>query len=163
LKHQTVDIAHGIAIDMHEPMSLRRNDLTLLRESKIVDRLQAIQLGDENQYVLFGDSAYKKQSHLTSYFKDDTQIEDHVEWNKRLKHVRISIEWNYGGTAALYKYIAHKEKLRSLASKTVAKVYTVATLLRNCHVMLYGCQSSNFFDLRMHDNMLSAYLTGANL
>jgi hypothetical protein len=103
-------------------------------------------LWDENQHVLFGDSAYKKQSHLTSYFKDDTQIEDHVEWNQRLKHVRISIEWNDGGTAALYEYIAHKEKLRVLVSKTVAKVYTVATLLRNCHVMLYGCQLSNFFD-----------------
>jgi hypothetical protein len=93
LKHQTVDIAHGITIDMHGPMSLRRNDLTVLRESKIVYRLQAIQLGHENQYVLFGNSAYKKQSHLTSYFKDDTQIEEHAEWNKRLKHVRISIEW----------------------------------------------------------------------
>lgn len=163
LKHQTVDIAHGITIDIHGPMSLRRNDLTLLRESKVVDRVQAIQLGDEHQYVIFGDSAYKKQSHLTSYFKDDTQIEEHVEWNKKLKSVRIAIEWNYGGTAALYKYITHKEKLRVMASKTVAKVYTVATLLRNCHVMLYGCQSSNYFDLRMHDNMLSAYITGANL
>ena len=77
--------------------------------------------------------------------------------------MRIAIEWNYGGTAALYKYITHKEKLRVMASKTVAKVYTVATLLRNSHVMLYGCQSSNYFDLRMHDNMLSAYITGANL
>ena len=40
LKHQTVDIAHGLTIDLHGPMSLRRNDLTLLRESDIVNRLR---------------------------------------------------------------------------------------------------------------------------
>jgi hypothetical protein len=92
LKHQTVDIAHGLTIDLHGPMSLRRNDLTLLRESDIVNRLREVQNGQEHQYVMFGDSAYKKQSHLTSYFKDDDEIEEHVKWNKRLKAVRIAIE-----------------------------------------------------------------------
>ena len=66
LKHQTVDIAHGITIDLYGPMSLRRNDLTLLRESNIVNRLREVQDGQADQYVMFGDSAYKKQSHLTS-------------------------------------------------------------------------------------------------
>lgn len=45
LKHQTVDNALGFTVDMHGPTSLRRNDLTLLRESNIVDRLAAMQNG----------------------------------------------------------------------------------------------------------------------
>ena len=44
---------------------------------------------------MLGDSTYTKQSHLQSYFADDDDIQNHVLWNKRLKKVRISIEWNY--------------------------------------------------------------------
>ena len=32
LKHQTVDSAYGFTVDLFGPTSLRRNDLTLLRE-----------------------------------------------------------------------------------------------------------------------------------
>lgn len=159
LKHQTVDIAHGITIDIYGPMSLRRNDLTLLRQSDIVNRLRDLQSNNDSQYVMFGDSAYTKQSHLRSYFANDDDIQDHILWNKRLKKVRISIEWNYGYTAALFKYLTFEGKLKVLQSTTVSKVYIVATLLRNCHVMLYGGQSSNYFDLNMHPNILNAYLT----
>jgi hypothetical protein len=154
LKHQTVDIAHGLTIDICGPMSLRRNDLTLLRESNIVERIKQLQLTSENQYVIFGDSAYKKMSHLTSYFAAD-DIADSQIWNKKLKSVRIAIEWNYGYTAALYKYLGLESKLKLLQSSTVTKVYIVATLLRNCNVCLYGGQSSNYFNLVMRPDMLS--------
>ena len=64
-----------------------------------------------------------------------------------MKRVRISIEWNYGTTAALFKCVCNKHKLKLLQSKSVSKIYTVATILRNLHIGLYGCQSSNYFDL----------------
>ena len=38
LKHQTVDNAYGFTEDMFGPTSLRRNDLTLLRDSLINNR-----------------------------------------------------------------------------------------------------------------------------
>ena len=40
----------------------------------------------------------------------------------------------------------------------VVKVFTVATLLRNCHVALYGGISSSYFELVMPENMLEMYL-----
>ena len=64
LKHQTVDSAHGITVDIHGPTSVRRNDLNLLRDSDINDRLCVLCL-----YYIFGDSAYKKRSNMTSYLK----------------------------------------------------------------------------------------------
>ena len=41
LKHQTIDSAHGMTVDIYEPTSLSRNDITLVRDSKINDRVHA--------------------------------------------------------------------------------------------------------------------------
>ena len=156
LKHQTVDNAYGFTVDMFVPTSLRRNDLTLLRLSNINDRQAELQHGSEEQYMTFGDSAYKRRSHLTSYYAD---IDELIRrWNRRMKRVRISIEWNYGTTASLFKYICCKRKLKVLQSTNVSKIYTVCTLLRNIHIALYGCQTSNYFDLDIPDNFLEKYL-----
>lgn len=67
LKHQTVDNDFGFTVDMFGPTSLRRNDLVLLRESDINNRLAAVKVNDIVQFITFGDSAYKRRSHLTSY------------------------------------------------------------------------------------------------
>jgi hypothetical protein len=75
LKHQTVDCAYGLTIDIYGPTSLRRNDLTLLRNSNINDRIAALQVDSPNQLIIFGDSAYKRQSHITSYFGAGAGIE----------------------------------------------------------------------------------------
>jgi len=96
LKHQTVDNAYGFTVDLYGPTSLRRNDLTLLRLSNINDRMAELQEGSEDQFMVFGDSAYKRRSHTTSYY---AELEERLaRWNRRMKRVRISIEWNYGTT-----------------------------------------------------------------
>ena len=146
LKHQTVDNAFGMTVDMRGPTSLRKHDLTLLRKSAINQRLADIQLGDspDQQVRIFGDSAYPMMSHLFTYF-DDNNYPGLKEYNYGLKSVRISIEWNYAVTAKLFPYVACPSKLRILSTDSVAKVYTVATLLRNFHCALYGQQSANYF------------------
>ena len=59
LKHQTIDSAHGMTVDIYGPTSLRRNDITLVRDSKINDRVHAATTRyEEYQYCIFGDSAY---------------------------------------------------------------------------------------------------------
>ena len=106
--------------------------------------------------MTFGDSAYKRRSHTTSYY---AELEERLaKWNRRMKRVRISIEWNYGTTAAMFKYVCQKRKLKVLQSSNVSKVYTVATILRNLHIGLYGCQTSNYFDLDIPDNFIEKYL-----
>ena len=86
-----------------------------------------LQQGDAEQYVIFGDSAYKPRSHSLRYLSADSNVDDYVRWNGAIKGVRIAIEWNYGQTPSLFKFIGLKGKLPVLGSSTVSKVYTVAT------------------------------------
>ena len=76
-----------------------------------------------------------------------------------MKQVRISIEWNYGNTASLFKFIGMKHKLKLLQSSHVSKYYVVATLLRNIHCGIYGCQTSNYCDVALPSNFVEHYLT----
>lgn len=147
LKHQTVDDAYGFTISICGPTSLRRNDLTLLRESDINDSFARLQLASEDDFVIFGDSAYKKQTHVRSYFAAEEDVLDYVEWNKQMKRLRISIEWNYGRQASLFKYLTTRTKLRLLSSTNVSRVFAVTTLLGNLHTGFYGCQSSQYFSI----------------
>ena len=121
LKHQTVDCAYGMTVDMCGPVSLRRNDLEVLRRSNINDRLGVL-LGDNaDQFNQFGDSAYKPRSHTRSYYfsGEEGAPPGWKAWNAAMKRVRISIEWNYGYTATLFKYIQNHNKLKVMQSKNV--------------------------------------------
>ena len=59
-----------------------------------------VQLGELIQYIIMGDSAYVKQSHIISYRKALDLIPGARIWNANMKQVRISIEWNYEHTAS---------------------------------------------------------------
>jgi hypothetical protein len=150
LKHQTVDCAYGMTIDMHGPWSLRRNDNKLLRESCINKRFREMQNG-AMELTMYGDSIYPRLSHLSSCWKDPDEAWKRDE-NRRYSSVRINIEWNYMVTGNLYKYLRNHEKL-----KLTTKFYTVATILRNAHVALYGSITSNYFDLVIPQNFLEKY------
>jgi hypothetical protein len=159
LKHQTINDVFGICVDMRGPASLRRNDMHLLRDSDLVNRFSDLQLNEERQYIIMGDSAYNKQSHLTSYHKRDDQIPGFKTWNLAMKRCRISIEWDYGYTASLFKYVACERKLKLLKGHLVAKVYTVATILRNIVQGFSGGETSNYFDVALPSNYVEHYLT----
>jgi hypothetical protein len=162
LKHQTINDAFGFCWDMFGPTSLRRHDTTLLRLSDLNDRFLQLQIGQLLQYIIFGDSAYKKKSHMTSYHAAVELIEGYRIWNSKMKSVRISIEWDYGHTSALFKYTCDKEKLKVFHSSIVSKIYTVATILRNLHAGYYGGQTSNYFEVQCADNFAVNYLNQTN-
>jgi hypothetical protein len=101
---------------------------------------------------MFGDSAYYTESNLSSY-ATDTPI-----FNAAMKSIRIEIEWNYGISARLFPLVGNKQKLKLLKSKYVHYIYTVATILRNLHVGLYGSQSMIYFDLTLPATFLEMYM-----
>ena len=98
------------------------------------------------------------QSHIRSYITEVEGIFDYVHINNALKRVRISIEWDYGGTAMSFRYLANQLKLKLLESTSVSKIYTVATFLRNIKSGIYGNQSSNYFDIKMRRNFIYHYI-----
>lgn len=158
LKHQTVDIAHGMTIHMYGPTSLRRNDLKLLGQSGVNSKFRELQVGSQLQVMMFGDSAYPCLSHLSSYHRNEVNTARQIAENKALKAMRISIEWNYMVTSSLFKFLRNLDKLRLLGSEKVFRIYSICTILRNCHVALYGSQSSSYFGLELPEDMLERYM-----
>ena len=76
LNHRTVDNACGFTEDIFCPTFIRRNDSLILGESRINARFMEEQAGLEDQFVIFGDSAYKKDSHMSSYHTQNNMIAD---------------------------------------------------------------------------------------
>jgi hypothetical protein len=170
LKHQTVDNAFGITEDMFGPEPLRRHDTILYNDSNINDRFGAEQgaVVRDERCCIFGDSAYKTEEYVRSYYKTDYYADDPelqrklVLWNRGAKHCRISIEWNYGVTGALFRYVINPTKLKVLKGEIVSRIYTVATLFRNFHVCMYGCNTSAYFGLEIPSDMFENYVNRNN-
>jgi hypothetical protein len=156
-----VDLAHGFTIDMYGPTLLRRNDLRLLGLSRINHRMAAMQAGGE-PVTGYGDSIYPHYSHMRSCWRrgagEEQLDEEEAGDNDAYKSVRISIEWNYMNTANLYRYFKNLNKLRLMNGRLVTMIYIVCTILRNCHIALYGGISSQYFGLSLPHNMLERYM-----
>jgi len=152
LKHQTVDNAYGITMDISGPTSVRSNDLRVLGDSiPFLRMIPAIKS--------FGDSIYPHVDSITTYWRHTPQTEREKKENHVYKSVRIAIEWNYMVTANLFSYLKNLNKLKLLHTTNCAKIYRVCTLLRNCHVCLYGSISSSYFNLStLPNNMLEKYM-----
>ena len=98
------------------------------------------------------------QSHIRSYIVEQEDIWDYAHINSALKRVRISIEWDYGGTAMSFRYLQNELKLILLESTLVFKVYLVATFLRNLKSAIYGNQSSNYFEIQQRKDFIYYYI-----
>lgn len=56
--HQTVTTPDGAILNLYGPVVGRRPEITLLRDSKLQDRLQACFKIDDRQFYLYRDAAY---------------------------------------------------------------------------------------------------------
>ena len=120
--------------------------------SRLNDRLASL-----GRWVAYGDSIYPVLSNLLSALRGERDL-DFRDLHHFMKSARIAIEWSYGALSNLFSYLRNLDKLKVMASNRVLRVFFVATLLRNCHVALYGGIESNYFDLAIRDDMLELYL-----
>eukprot|EP00732_Lithocolla_globosa_P002165 Lithocolla_globosa_v1_NODE_1330_length_2665_cov_3.816545.p2 type:complete len:163 gc:universal NODE_1330_length_2665_cov_3.816545:1711-1223(-) len=119
------------------------------RESELNDRLEHVQLGEVKKFSAYGDAEFVLQSrikrrHGVTGVKDlPTRLkeEDHG-----MHKVRIGAEWDYATTANLYPWVHFQKNHQLLRGGNVALRYFVASLLKNCHVCLYGSQSASYFN-----------------
>ena len=152
LKYQTLESPLGLCVDLFGPISLRRHDRFLYRESNIHLKIKSLSLF----FRMFGDSAYLLDTNMSSYI--DSNIEIIKIWNKAMKSVRISNEWAYANTCNLFKYLYNIFKLKILKNPVIFGIYTVCTLFRNFHVILYGSEISNYFNVCINDIFLELYI-----
>ena len=157
LKHQTVEAALGLCVHIWGPVSLRRNDRHLLRESKIHEQIKSL----STLYSIFGDSIYPIDTNISSYLHTDSDMAE--LYNSIMKKIRISIEWNYGLTYNLFRYLNMNYKMFVLNHSIMKKIFIVCTLLRNFHVILYGSETSSYFNYSFSADFLKSYINQSEL
>lgn len=150
LKWQTFDLPNGLTADIFGPRTCRANDLRLLRNSALIERLAEAQRGSDMQYMIYGDGIFPFRTHLRSRHKANRVgaviTERQALENSVMAKVRISIEWHYGNLCTLFPFLDYKRNLK-IRLQPLASLYFVATFLRNCHVCLYENNTSRYFNL----------------
>lgn len=146
LKWQTVDFPNGMNGHVYGPISIRRNDLTTANWSRINELWAALQQGEEYQYTIYGDSAYivLGHSHIKARHTADPMPPRLVLENKCLSSCRETIEWDYGDIGTLWATLQYKKMLK-MRSMPVGNMCLTAMILRNAHVTMNGCNTSEYF------------------
>jgi hypothetical protein len=148
LKHQSVVLPNGMTGDLWGPCSVRHNDLYTLRESGLNARVAACQQGRPLQFCMYGDGIFPYASHLRSKHVNPNGLTPRqTAENNAMTKVRIAVEWDYGVIAGLFPFLNHSLNIKIRQHPNLPKTYTVATLLKNAHVCLYGSQVASYFNL----------------
>lgn len=146
-KFQTVDLPNGMIADMTKAFSGRRSDLRTLRLSNINTRLRELQIGNDVQYKVYGDSIFPVLSHLRRKHKNHPNTAQQSAQNAAMKKGRVTVEWDYGRIIELWGYVDWRRNCKVLGKgANISKVYCVCALLTNMHCCLYGSETSNYFN-----------------
>ena len=99
---------------MWGPISVRHNDLVSLHASHINDLLVELQLGQEFQWVIYGDSAYVHvpDSHILARHRNDNINDRQILENQILSACRECIEWDYGDVGVMWSMVDYKKMLK---------------------------------------------------
>jgi hypothetical protein len=136
-KYQTVELPNGMCADMFGPRSFRHNDLELLRDSQLNERLRLAQIGNAQQFCSYGDGIFPIDTHTIGKHVGLNLSPQEKYENRMMSKIRISNEWDYGATANLFPFIKYKTGQRTRQNDLVTRYYFVATILRNAHMCLY--------------------------
>lgn len=148
MKWQTVDLPNGMNFHVWGPISVRHNDLNSLYDSEINRLIAELQLGEDFQFVIYGDSAYiyVNSSHIRARHNNNPNSVRHILENRSMSSCREVIEWDYGDIGTMWSYFKFHITLK-LRSMFVAESYLTAMILRNLHVTMNGCTTSQTFNV----------------
>jgi hypothetical protein len=147
MKWQTVDLPNGMNFHVWGPISIRHPDCTSLEESHINDLMMNLQVGDEMQYAIYGDSAYifVPDSHVLARHNNNPNSPQHIAENRILSSCRETIEWDYGDVGTMWALVDYKKVLK-MRKMPVRDMYMTAMLLRNAYVTMKGCTTCEYFN-----------------
>ena len=147
VKHSAVTDASGMVLDLYGPLAGKLHDTTAFILSKMNAKLAHVQRGQDVKYCLYGDKAYSTSEYLIRPYKGSGISRYQRLENRAFRKARISIEWDFGRTSRLFKFLRNSAnfKLRS-KSRNHTRYYFVATLLSNAINCLYGGITSNYFN-----------------
>ncbi|XP_062571196.1 uncharacterized protein LOC134233231 [Saccostrea cucullata] len=147
LKFQCITTPDGMIAHLFGPIEGRRHDAGMLRESDVEHQLQQYMTKANNDvYSLYGDPAYPLSPYLIPPFRGGVISANQMRFNKRMSAVRVCVEWTFSKILNLFAFLDYK-KNQKLYLQPVGKYYRVASILTNCHTILYGSETGTFFGI----------------
>ena len=135
-KFQTVENVLGMCMHLYGPDTFRSSDVVLLRDSRILQKLQLLQEDMPRQYAIYGDGIYPNGDYIVSRANG---------LNDGMASIRICNEWDYGITAMLFPFVKHRAAQKLRKHRDIPNYYIIATIFRNINAALYGNVNSNYF------------------
>ena len=133
IKFQIVGLPNGMQFHVSLPDSARRHDSFLLSQSKILQTLNQIQEGaeEENKFRMHGDPAYANHLYLSG---------------GDLGEIRVVIEQDIGEAKEFYKLVNY-ERLLQIKKTKVSLICFMILVLHDIYVCLNGSKVGRYFNL----------------
>jgi hypothetical protein len=142
IKFQSIVLPDGIVAQMFGPVEGRRHDATLLKLSKIDQKMHLL----PPRSFVYGDQAYQVRPWLLSPYRGLNKPHYQRRWNRAMRTVRISVEHGFKIITTLWAHLKFIPA-QKIFTTPVARHYVVCTALANMHNCLYPNQVSQHFDL----------------
>ena len=132
----------GLVAQMFGPVEGRRHDSTLLKLSRISEKIALLPPGS----FVYGDQAYPVRPWILSPYRGPNKPHWMRRWNRSMRTVRISVEHGFKIITSLWAHLKYIPVQR-IFNTPVAKHYVVFTALANMHNCIYSNQVSQHFGL----------------
>lgn len=147
LKFQTVCLPNGMDFHVFGPLSARRPDSFSLISSKLVPRLALLMNDMDVKYCCFGDSAYSRETYITTYKSGDNLTEWQIQENACFTSIREPHEWSYRDLKNYWKALDYRRILQ-VQSMKVGHMFLTAMILKNAYTCFNGNEASEYFNYK---------------
>ena len=133
--------------DLYGPVDGNRHDAFIWNESGLEAGLRDyLTTDDDVKYYVYGDPAYALSDIMITPFPTCTITADKAAFNKSMSSVRQGVETEFKETVINFAFMDYKKNLKLLL-QPVAKLYAVATFLKNVRLCKRVGQTGLYFDM----------------
>ena len=146
VKFQSITIPDGYITYLMGPWPAQTHDARMLRESQLLDELQAIMPPNANTavYAFYGNLAYAQSIYLLGGFRKPPVGSDEAMFNRHMSSVRITVEWGFGDIVEKWKFLDFRSAMK-IFEMPVGEFYTNGAFLSNICNCLYGNKMQQYF------------------
>ncbi len=125
----------------------------------MVETLANVEARTGHRWIVFGDSAFALSRHVQRMLKGlRRRTAAGRAFNTCMASARVTIENEFARLINTWRWVGNKRKLK-LGAMPLAKHFAVAAFLQNCHVILYGSQTSTAFGGELRERLtLAGYI-----
>ena len=146
VKFQSVTVPDSYVAYLMGPWPAQTHDAQMLRESQLLEELQAIMPpnADTAVYALYGDLAFAQSIYLLGGFRKPPGGSDEAMFNRNMSSVRITVEWGFGDIVEKWKFLDFCSAMK-IFEMPVGEYYTNGAFLSNICNCLYGNKMQQYF------------------